>query len=315
MLRFSGVNLAFATSLQNVWIGGNRMHHIYYFNINYYCNNKCIYCFSPSTERKKGYIEFHKIVDIFKTVELNSDDKIIINGGEPTLHPEFYAILEHATLFHSDVVVYSNAVKIDLSSLPPQKNIHFVIPIHGEESTHNMITRNKVSFLSTINNIRALQEDGRNVEIKFILNKNLLSSGFNIIDFLYRYRLNPMTIVLARLNKTRISEKNNVEIPDYRDLRQYFYYHPISALSEFAVKTIDLPPCCIGIDSQKIHIPVPPLFYFTDYQYVLKKCLYHKKVKINDNCVNCPHVHLCDALEKSYHTLCWQGEGWKMKAE
>ena len=68
------------------------MGNIYYYNINYYCNNDCKFCFSSSTGNNKYSVSMATIISELSTI-VRQDDTVVLNGGEPTIHPEFYDIL------------------------------------------------------------------------------------------------------------------------------------------------------------------------------------------------------------------------------
>ena len=54
----------------------------------------------------------NEIVDMIKKYGVSSNDRVILNGGEPTLHPNLIKILQ---LFHktgAEIVLYTNGRKL-----------------------------------------------------------------------------------------------------------------------------------------------------------------------------------------------------------
>lgn len=75
-----------------------------------YCPENCPYCSSDTVdEMSKAYwLDACEIINVLATGEY---DRIIISGGEPLAHPQFYTILNMCYDWAPDVVVYTNALK------------------------------------------------------------------------------------------------------------------------------------------------------------------------------------------------------------
>lgn len=74
-----------------------------------YCPHNCKYCSSMSTNKryKALWIEPSIVIKILGNKQF---EHIIISGGEPLAHPDFYDILEICKQHTKDVIVYSNAI-------------------------------------------------------------------------------------------------------------------------------------------------------------------------------------------------------------
>ena len=75
-----------------------------------YCPFKCPYCSSNSIQNR--YKAFY--LPIGKVREILSDNKyehIILSGGEPLSHPQFYDIFLLCQEHTDDVIVYSNLIR------------------------------------------------------------------------------------------------------------------------------------------------------------------------------------------------------------
>ena len=68
------------------------MNRVIYFNITYKCNLDCVFCFSNSTSPNGKVMGLSAIFDSLLKLKPEKSDLIVLNGGEPTLHPEFYNI-------------------------------------------------------------------------------------------------------------------------------------------------------------------------------------------------------------------------------
>jgi len=85
------------------------------FELTNYCPYDCKFCSSDITNnrRKAIYLDPLKLYTKLEEVTNHMKDKlehIILSGGEPMSHPDFYNILETCKLYSDDVVVYSNAI-------------------------------------------------------------------------------------------------------------------------------------------------------------------------------------------------------------
>ncbi len=74
-----------------------------------YCPNHCKYCSSNSSDDFDNAL-FFDIGSIKDLLSNNQYEHLIISGGEPLAHPDFYQILELCKLHSKDVIVYSNAI-------------------------------------------------------------------------------------------------------------------------------------------------------------------------------------------------------------
>ena len=54
------------------------MGNIYYYNINYYCNNDCKFCFSSSTGNNKYSVSMATIISELSTI-VRQDDTVVLN--------------------------------------------------------------------------------------------------------------------------------------------------------------------------------------------------------------------------------------------
>lgn len=75
-----------------------------------YCPHRCPYCSSNSVQDRSEaiYLSLWKVV---KIISGNRYEHIILSGGEPLSHPQFYEIFILCQEHTDDVIVYSNLIK------------------------------------------------------------------------------------------------------------------------------------------------------------------------------------------------------------
>lgn len=194
------------------------MKRIFYFNITYGCNSKCMFCYSHNTHHDSvthNEISAQCFFEYLEDHHLSSHDRVIINGGEPFLHSEIESILSGLMKYGCEVLIYTNGrllTKFDLSVL--SSKFRFVIPIHGYREVHDRITGAIGSYQETADGLAMLVKDTNcRVDIKIIINKYMISedkSGVKLLESLKLLRFNN-AIHITKMADTIISIKNQCE--------------------------------------------------------------------------------------------------------
>ena len=293
------------------------MNRIFYFNIDYICNNRCLFCFSSTTGQASGLITFDDFIERFNSIQVHPTDRVVINGGEPTLHPDFYNIISYVIRqLEIPCIVYSNAVELNVDLVPRSNFLSFVIPIHGTQNVHNYITQNKNAYQRTMANIRDLQDNKIEYVLKFIVSKEMIACSFNVFDFLIRENLHPKEIMLARLNDTKKSAAIGYYAPEKGDLSTFVEKQIADMHKHFAIKTLDIPPCYIGqIEEPSLTLTQsPPSFIFNDFTHIMVPKVYYKDVLIGSHCNKCIFLPCCKTMSSSYLTLSYRNR-WLIEPE
>ena len=148
------------------------MRRICYCNITYKCNNNCLCCISHNVRkgnnRNLGLDDYSFFQ---KKFSLEANDVWTISGGEPTLNPVFNDIVSFCHNYSNHIIVYSNGRT--LSMLPEEtiRNIErIIVPIYGDEATHNEYVRSSNAYRETIDSItKILDCDKNKLDIKLLL--------------------------------------------------------------------------------------------------------------------------------------------------
>ncbi|MBU0964733.1 radical SAM protein [Patescibacteria group bacterium] len=106
-----------------------------------YCPHRCMFCSSNTVDDE--LVAVWVSMDIVRRVLGDRYfDRIILSGGEPLAHPEFYAILQECRKHTVDVVVYTNALT------------HIAYNAHVIDSLYVEAT---VTVLDSVNKLRLLK--------------------------------------------------------------------------------------------------------------------------------------------------------------
>lgn len=279
---------------------------VFYFNINYTCNNKCVFCISHNVSGKKREIPKDEILNRLSKKSVGEGSYLIVNGGEPTLHSEFYQIINEISKLNLTVKIYSNGVKIDTNKIL-NKKIEFIIPIHGSEIKHDHLTRRAGSYKNTLKSLRSLSVASIPFSIKFILSQEMIDDKFDIMNFLVKNKLNVKEIYLSRMNNSKVANKNNYTIPKSEDLIRYLKLQYKNLKLDYKIKFIDIPRCFLADlnidDFNVINIKQKEEFYFNDVERNMVSDVYGKERFCFDTCHDCKFSAECDLMSVSYYVL------------
>lgn len=154
-----------------------------YFIITRTCNLFCSHCIRSSGPKVRDQLSLDQAKYALSELHrLNQNPMILISGGEPTLHKNFYEIVEHATKFFETVMINTNGLNYNalgkvIKAFP---NVRLQISVDGDASTHNLI-RGKNTFEQTMENIQRLSDEGAYIVVAATVGKSNLNS-MSVLD-------------------------------------------------------------------------------------------------------------------------------------
>lgn len=202
-----------------------------------------------------------------------SEDLLVINGGEPAMHKEFYQFMDLIKKTNAPCHIYSNGTNFNPYTYPIAiPHVQLIIPIHGTEKIHDNLTNRKHSFQETICSLQYLNQIHAHYSIKFILSEELINSEFSIQDFLLAYDIHPDVIYLSRMNETIKSRENACSLPDMEKLKHYLHKTQIQLKSHYHLKYLDFPPCML-IEDNDLAAAADNIeqieYYFNDCEFIM----------------------------------------------
>ncbi|PPC75032.1 hypothetical protein C4K68_22670 [Pokkaliibacter plantistimulans] len=146
------------------------------------CNLSCSHCIRSSTPYFTEMIDVNFAFQIIEDLAfIRKESVMLISGGEPTLHPSFYEIVEKSAKNFKKVIINTNGLRFSqLRKVIDLKNVSIQISLDGDEEAHNSI-RGEGTFKKTLININKLSELGINVTIASTVTKHNINS-FNKLD-------------------------------------------------------------------------------------------------------------------------------------
>jgi len=148
------------------------------------CNSKCLMCSNPSEFQSRdsykdyGFDALKQRIDKINLV----DDKIILTGGEPTIHPEFFKVISYIRKKFPNMIIeldtngrrfyYPEFVK----KLFSFNKINILTVLHGfNAKTHDAVTRAPGSFSQTVEGIKNVFKYKNlglhNIELRIVVTK------------------------------------------------------------------------------------------------------------------------------------------------
>lgn len=172
-----------------------------FFYITYDCNFSCKHCLIGDRANMAFY-DKTEVFDTLQTIKSNGGNKVTFLGGEPTLHPDFFEILEYAKKQEFLIVVDTNG------SFPSHfwddkriENIDtFCFSVDGHVASVHERTRKKGSFDVLLQQISRAQNRQCRVKFTHTVTKSNVDYILDMIDFALDLKINELNIHVATFN-------------------------------------------------------------------------------------------------------------------
>src|ERR1700683_5422006 len=119
------------------------------WELTYACNLSCVHCLSSSGRRDPRELSTRECMDVIDTLERMQVFYVNIGGGEPTVRPDFWELVDYATAHHVGVKFSTNGLKITpevARRLPGSDYIDVQISLDGATAEVNDAVRGTGSF-------------------------------------------------------------------------------------------------------------------------------------------------------------------------
>lgn len=145
---------------------GDKIRSQIHFDITHKCNESCIHCLADKDKKEASLGEIKRIIKEAATLGFTS---FSFSGGEPAIHPDFWAIIETTRDFGFYFTLFTNGVNWDnfaisrLSTMFPEEVRVSLYSMKPE--IHEKVTNVKGSFAKTLANILKFRKAGLKVYI------------------------------------------------------------------------------------------------------------------------------------------------------
>ncbi|MHB8808362.1 MAG: radical SAM protein [Anaerolineaceae bacterium] len=187
------------------------MNKLHYFNITYLCDSDCLFCAANAgIINAEGYtIDANSFENDLLESHVSEDDRIIVSGGEPTLSPYFWEILDICEKHGCCIDLTTNghffSDKSNVFRISQYRSIVVRIPIFGLQVHHDYLTGRQGGYIETLDALQNFSQIANSsnitVNVKFLLCKATIKSNpeafaylFNRFGTLFEYTLSPILV-------------------------------------------------------------------------------------------------------------------------
>lgn len=143
------------------------------FDITPRCNSKCIYCMASDRMKDPTELSTQKIIDIIDELNDLGTWVITLSGGEPTLRPDLFEILEYAEKLEMATSVFTNGMTVDeqmAKKFSKFKHLFAQLSLDSSNPAHHDEQRGvKGAFEKTVQGIKNLLKYNVFIEIATIV--------------------------------------------------------------------------------------------------------------------------------------------------
>ena len=160
------------------------------FHITGRCNLQCVYCYASSYDR--GDLKIEEVQDVLSQAARLGTRHVILSGGEPLLHPDFYEIAEYAKELRLKVHITSNGTMIDEIAAEKLRSldVNVTISLDGSCAEANDPLRGEGTFSSAINSIDNLINSCVYTSMRMTLVKQNVNDVRNYIELAIQHNVN-----------------------------------------------------------------------------------------------------------------------------
>ena len=133
------------------------------WELTYACNLSCVHCLSSSGRRDPRELTTRECMDVIDTLERMQVFYVNIGGGEPTVRPDFWELVDYATAHHVGVKFSTNGVKLDAAAaarLAASDYVDVQISLDGATREVNDAVRGPGSFDTAVRAMQNLADAG-----------------------------------------------------------------------------------------------------------------------------------------------------------
>ncbi|MET7680501.1 mycofactocin radical SAM maturase [Streptomyces sp. NPDC005423] len=146
------------------------------WELTYACNLSCTHCLSSSGRRDPRELSTDEAKSVIEELERLQVFYVNIGGGEPTVRPDFWELLDHATAHHVGVKFSTNGVRITRETarrLARNDYVDVQISLDGATADVNDAIRGAGSYATALRALGRLADAGmRNVKISVVCTRH-----------------------------------------------------------------------------------------------------------------------------------------------
>ena len=198
--------------------------------LSHVCNNRCVFCVSGQMTqlRRARPTPLGDLQERFDEARARGIDEVTIMGGEPTIHPTFFPILEHAIeLGFERIVIFTNGARLDQAKFLDRIRSYGIdrftwrISIQGfDQPTHDATTKKPGAFRRIVSGLSTLGSWGQRVECNMCVVEQNYRSLMSLPEFVVSHPIAQVHLDMIRPRDAgeRTEDYLDSIMPDYGEL-------------------------------------------------------------------------------------------------
>lgn len=156
-----------------------------YCAVGYLCNERCQFCPCSEGSSDMPSLTYEEIcTSISRAIEERGVENILLSGGEPTIHPDFFRILAFIKSYNVNISLLTNALKLaddnfaeQMFSIIDGEKLDVTVAFHSHlPERHDFLTQHKGSFERSMKGVANMLKYNVRLSIKN-----------NIVNYTYKY--------------------------------------------------------------------------------------------------------------------------------
>jgi len=152
------------------------------------CNLRCLHCYSDSEPRGyDGELDFQECKAVIDDLARFGVVRVLLSGGEPLTHPDFFAIARYATERGLEPMLLTNGTLVHRAAAYSLKAIGFScveISLDGIGGTHDSFRGHPGAFEGALTAFRNCERVGQKTRFRLTLTSHTIDHLAEILDFL-----------------------------------------------------------------------------------------------------------------------------------
>ena len=182
---------------------------IAYFSLTQRCTHNCITCPCSSAGKWSGNVlNFEKFKSDIQKALPNGLSGVVLSGGEPTLHPDFFKMLDFLATLKLKVCLLTNAIRfsdlkfsVGLLDHYDSHMMRVITAIHSfDPIIHDSVTRMDGSLEKTLKGLDNLHKTGCKISIKHMAIKPTILGLQNFVRDFYDRFTDDVSLILCNID-------------------------------------------------------------------------------------------------------------------
>ena len=192
-----------------------------YCALGYSCNEHCRFCPCSETSVEVPPLSYEEICEaIHCAIVERGVENILLSGGEPTIHPDFFKILEFIQKYDVNISLLTNALKLADDNFANRmfyiinnEKLDVTVAFHSHiPEKHDFLTQHKGSHERSMKGVENLLKR----DIRLSIKNNIVNYTYKdlpeYVKWMTSFFDDTVTLLLCNIdiNGTAASNKNNV---------------------------------------------------------------------------------------------------------